>query len=241
MELTPNEMRNHTFPSAMRGYNKAEVDAYIQAAADALEEARARLVALTEEREALENRYSELKAMQDTIKAAVLEAQKSGEEIKANAKKEAELIISEAKHRRDKLIDEKYQKLSEIEARIHELEYTKKSFYNKLRSEIEAHLRLVDSILPPESKSPEQNQPKPTYTPEPVHEPAPEPVQEPAPELTPEPPPEPPREPERDVPRFDARDEDIDNLVDQLGSEPPAEEEKEREKVENGQHQGNDF
>jgi cell division initiation protein len=240
MELTPNEMRNHTFPSAMRGYNKAEVDAYIQAAADALEEARAQLVALTEEREALENRYDELKAMQDTIKAAVLEAQKSGEEIKANARKEAELIISEAKHRRDKLIDEKYQKLSEIEARIHELEYTKKSFYNKLRAEIEAHLRLVDSILPPENKSPEQNQPKPTYTPEPVHEPAPESAPQPAPE----PPPEPPREPERDVPRFDARDEDIDNLVDQLGSEPPAEEEeeeKEKEKVENGQPQGNDF
>lgn len=233
MELTPNEMRNHKFPSAMRGYNKAEVDAYIQAAADALEEARAQLVALTEEREALENRYNELKEMQETIKAAVLEAQKSGEEIKANAKREAELIISEAKHRRDKMIDEKYQKLSEVEARIHELEYTRKSFYNKLRSEIEAHLRLVDSILPPDNKNREQNQPKPAYTPEPVPEPTPQPVPEPAPE--------PAHEPERDVPRFDAKDEDIDNLVDQLGSEPPAEEEKQKEKVENGQPQGNDF
>lgn len=43
MEITPNEMRNHQFGTSMRGYNKAEVDAFIQGAADALEEARAEL------------------------------------------------------------------------------------------------------------------------------------------------------------------------------------------------------
>jgi cell division initiation protein len=230
MELTPNEMRNHSFPSAMRGYNKAEVDAYIQGAADALEEARAQILALTEESEALEGKYNALREMQETIKTAVLEAQKSGEGIKANARREAELIISEAKHRRDKLIDEKYQKLSELEARIHELEYTKKTFYNKLRSDIEAHLRLVDSILPPERKSQEQNQPISAGAPR--REPVPKPAPEPAPKSP---------EPDSDLPRFDADDDEIDSIVDRLGSEPPSEEEKEREKVENAQRQGNDF
>ena len=222
MELTPNEMRNHKFPSSMRGYNRAEVDAYIQGAADALEEARAQILALTEEHQTLQGKYEELKQMQETIKAAILEAQKNAEQMKDNAKKEAELIINEAKLRRDKIIDEKYRKMAEVEARIHELEYTKTSFYNKLRSEIEAHLRLVNSILPPADESKQPNEPEPP----PSHKRQPEPQQS---------------EPEQDRPRFDMKDEEINRVVDRLGSEPLDEEEQEKEKVENGQPQGNDF
>lgn len=148
MQLTPNEMRNHKFSSSMRGYNKAEIEAFVESAAAALEEARARILQLTEEKESLEGRFEELKRLEETIKMAVIEAQKNAQQIVANANKEAELIVSKAKHNRDKAIDEKYQKMAELEARIKEIEYTKKSFYTTLRSEIEAHLKLIDSIYP---------------------------------------------------------------------------------------------
>ena len=53
MELTPNEIRNLKFSSSMRGYNRAEVDSFMEAAATALEEARVALLKVSEEKESL--------------------------------------------------------------------------------------------------------------------------------------------------------------------------------------------
>lgn len=153
MELTPNEMRNHEFSTSMRGFDRAEVRAFIEGAATALEEAKAQILKLKEEKNSLESKYEQLKNLEDTIKSAVLEAQKSANQIVANAKKEAELLVEEAKLERGKSIEENYKKVSELESRIREMEHTKETFYSKLRSEIEAHLKLVDSICPPDKDS----------------------------------------------------------------------------------------
>ena len=67
MEITPNEMRNHQFGTSMRGYNKAEVDAFVQGTADALEEARAELQELKEEKSSLITKYEELRRIEDSI------------------------------------------------------------------------------------------------------------------------------------------------------------------------------
>ncbi|UCD17676.1 MAG: DivIVA domain-containing protein, partial [Candidatus Zixiibacteriota bacterium] len=157
MELTPNEMRNQTFASSFRGYSKAEVDAFRNAAASALEEAKVKILNLTEDYESLKQHYQVLKNLEETVKTAMVEAQKSSEQIVINARKEAELIINQAKHHRDQLIGEKHRLLSELEAQMAKMEFTRKSFYNKLRAEMEAHLKLVDSIYPGEQQQDQEH------------------------------------------------------------------------------------
>jgi cell division initiation protein len=211
MQLTPNDIRNQQFSTGFRGYNKAEVDAFKERISAALEETRVEISKMTEEKEMLTRKYEELKKLEETIKKVVIEAQKSGEQIIANARKEAELIVSEGKQRRDRAIDEMHTKLSELETNIHELEFTRKSFYNKLRAEIEAHLKLVDSIQPRSASAP------PT-----VQKQVPPSSETPA--------------INRERPRFDASKDEIDRIVDQFGEEP-----QEEEKVNNGKYQGDDF
>jgi cell division initiation protein len=152
MEMSPNEMRNQQFSSSFRGFNKAEVDAFKESVASALEEARVEIQRLNQKSEMLSAKYNELKNLEETIKNAMLEAQKNAEQIVVNARKESELIIAETKRQRDKAVDEKYRVLSELESKIRKLEFTKKSFYSKLRSEIETHLQLVDSVMRSETK-----------------------------------------------------------------------------------------
>ncbi|MBN2226994.1 MAG: DivIVA domain-containing protein [candidate division Zixibacteria bacterium] len=180
MELTPNEMRNQTFAKSFRGYAPTEVDSFRDAAATALEEARVKILKMTEEYQSLKQRFQELKNLEETIKIAVLEAQKNSEQIVANARKEAELIIDQAKHRRDKMIEEKHQRLAELDAQIEKLEFTRKSFYNKLRAEMQAHLKLVDSIYPEDTASdqrPQRQVSRPRQTAAPAQPPESQPVE----------------------------------------------------------------
>jgi len=143
MGLTPNEIRNHEFSSSFRGFSRSEVEAFKEAAASALEEAKVEILKLSEEKELLGAKYSELKSIEETLKTTVVEAQKSAEQIIANSKKEAELIITDAKQKRDMAIEEKHRKLADIEARIHDLEMMRKSFYTRLKAEIEAYFKLI--------------------------------------------------------------------------------------------------
>ena len=166
MGLTPNEIRNHEFSSSFRGFSQSEVEAFKEAAASALEEAKVEILKLTEEKESLGAKYSELKSIEETLKTTVVEAQKSAEQIIANSKKEAELIITDAKQKRDMAIEEKHRKLADIEARIHDLEMMRKSFYTRLKAEIEAYFKLINQSGPAgnegETSSPGTSQSQPT-------------------------------------------------------------------------------
>jgi len=144
MGLTPNEIRNQEFSSSMRGYTRSEVEAFKEAAATALEEAKVEILKLTEENKALDGKYQDLKNLEETLKSSVVEAQKGADQTVKNSKKEAELIITEAKQKRDKIIEEKHQQLAELETRIHELGFTRKSFYAKIKSELESYLKLIN-------------------------------------------------------------------------------------------------
>lgn len=157
MGLTPNEIRNQEFSSSMRGYTRSEVEAFKEAAATALEEAKVEILKLTEESNALNGRYQDLKGLEETLKASVVEAQKGADQTVKNSKKEAELIIADAKLKRDEIIEEKHRTLAELETRIHELEFTRKSFYAKLKSELEGYLKLLDQTENNSSKVTNQN------------------------------------------------------------------------------------
>lgn len=152
MELTPNEIRNQRFSQAFRGYNKTEVDAFLAGVATSLEEARVQAIKLTEEKEALAQRYQELKNIEETIKMAVMEAQRGAELMLSNARKEADLLVAEARRRRDELIEERHRKAAELERRIEELDFTRRSLYTKLRADIGAHLKLLENLDPVTAK-----------------------------------------------------------------------------------------
>jgi hypothetical protein len=133
---------------------------------------------------------------------------------------------------RDRIIEEKYEKLADLDARIREIEFTRKSFYHKLRSEIESHLKLVDSLFQQEKDAPDR-WPKSTSPPDSRQQQ--EPDQPPA-DSTIEKTKERDNEESPESSLSGINDADIDNLVDNLGAEPEQE-----EKIDNGQSHRNDF
>ncbi len=149
MGFTPNEIRNQEFSKAFRGFSPTEVEAFKEAAATALEEAKVDILKLSEERDSFKSRYEELKNVEDTLKNVVVEAQKNADKLLENARKEAELIVSEAHQKRDRAIEEKQHRITELDSRVHEIEFTRRSFYSRLKAEIEAHLKLMEQVYIP--------------------------------------------------------------------------------------------
>jgi cell division initiation protein len=148
MELTPNDIRNQKFSSSFRGYDRVEVDGFMEEVASALEESKVQSMKLAEEKESLSKRYDDLKSLENTIRNAVVEAQKGAETILSNAKKESELIVSEAKHQRDVAIEEKHRRLAEMEARLEELLFMRRTLFIRLRADIGVTLKLLEAMNP---------------------------------------------------------------------------------------------
>jgi len=149
MGFTPNEIRNQEFSKSFRGFSPTEVEAFKEAAATSLEEAKVELLKLSEERDSYKGRYDELKSVEETLKNVVVEAQRNADRLLENARKEAELIVNEARQKRDRAIEEKQRRIADLDSRVHEIEFTRRSFYSRLKAEIEAHLKLMEQVYIP--------------------------------------------------------------------------------------------
>lgn len=154
METTPNDLRQQQFEIKFRGYNPDDVEVFRDLAAEALEEARAEILKLSEENRHLTQRLEHLVAMEETLKAAVLETQKNAEttidnarrdakSTLANAEREAELVIREASHKRDEVITDMHQQMSQLVGDINKIRFIRSNYLTKLKGLISSQLEIV--------------------------------------------------------------------------------------------------
>jgi cell division initiation protein len=146
MDLSPNDVRGYEFRSQMRGYDKAEVDSFINQVASALDEAKQINLKLSIENESLRSQLSGMKQFEDTIKNTVIDARRNADLTMANAKQEAALLIAKAKQEAESIVVNRTREISEIESKITRLGLTKKSYLTKIRSLIQSHLDIIDEV-----------------------------------------------------------------------------------------------
>jgi CTP synthase len=77
---------------------------------------------------------------------------KMTEEIKANAKREADLLLKEAELKAERLLEQAHRKLAQVQAEIAELQRQRELFASKLRGLLKTHLELLD--VEPQKPSP---------------------------------------------------------------------------------------
>ena len=138
------DLLNHAFSRALRGYDPEEVDSFLQDVADTmarLGDDRVRLSNLVSQ---LENRLAEYIERENALRETLIASQRMGEEIKASAQKEAQLIIESAHNRAENLTNQANLRLARILDEISEARKLKAQFEFKVRSVIEGHLKLLE-------------------------------------------------------------------------------------------------
>ena len=145
METSPLEITQREFGRKMRGLDPEEVHTFLEQLAEEM----TRILQQTNDQAALIQRLdAQVKGYQereDALRNTLVTAQKMTEEIKGNAKREAELIMKEAELRAEKLLDQAHQKLAQVQAEIAELRRQRDLFAAKLRGLLKTHTDLLDA------------------------------------------------------------------------------------------------
>lgn len=145
MDISKVDILNKKFSSSLVGYKKQDVEAFLQEVADEMGLLAEQKENIERKKRALEEKLKEHKAREETLQNTLLTTQKMTDDIKANAQKQAELIIRESQAKSEDILRHAHKRLAQIHEDISELKKQRAHFEIKLRSMIESHLKLLDS------------------------------------------------------------------------------------------------
>ncbi|MGM0443699.1 MAG: DivIVA domain-containing protein [Fibrobacterota bacterium] len=157
MQMTPIEIRNYKFRKTLfKGVDPDHVTSFLQQAADevaALRDENSRLATQLKESRGQIDKY---RRIEETLNETLLTAQRATDEARANAQKEAELIIKESQVRADRYEDESRRRVHELAAEIRSLQSQKESFLARFRSMLKdqlSYLEVMSTDLSDDSSS----------------------------------------------------------------------------------------
>src|SRR6476620_1155641 len=104
MNVSPLDLRQQRFRTALRGFDKVEVASFLAAVADDYEQALRETDRLRQDMVRMEAALSEHREHEKNLKATLMTAQRLADDIKAHAEQEASRIILEAQGRSDLLL-----------------------------------------------------------------------------------------------------------------------------------------
>ena len=96
-KITPVDIQHKSFKKALQGYDRAEVDQFLDEIIETLEDDAQHAAALQAEINDLKERISHFKAMEESLQNTLVLAQRTADEVKASAHKEADLIKQQAR------------------------------------------------------------------------------------------------------------------------------------------------
>jgi len=152
--LTPLEIQKQTFSRVLKGYNADEVRGYLALVAEEIERLLRDVDRLARENAMLREELDEHTQRERILKDTLLSAQKVSEDVKANARKEAELIVKDAELLAERVVAQAMTRMSDIERAIQDLKLQRAAARSKLRMTLENVQQMLD--LDAEEESTEQ-------------------------------------------------------------------------------------
>ncbi|MDO8588682.1 MAG: DivIVA domain-containing protein [Armatimonadota bacterium] len=144
MELTPIDILHVQFKRGLRGYSTGQVDEFLHNAASTLETLARERADLREQVERLTAEVNRCREIETTMHNALVLAQKTADELKANAHREADVILREAEQKTAQQIAEARAELSDLKAQIVSLREDRDRFENEFRSLIRSCSEWLD-------------------------------------------------------------------------------------------------
>ncbi len=145
MDLTPLDVRKKKddLRRTVRGYDPAQVDAFLDLVADRFEEAVQDEVRLKEQVTLLRERLGGFEERDRALNEALIAAQELREEARLQAEKQAGLRIQEADQQAEKLVGDARRSAEDSERALADLNARRASFLRGMRSLLDRFLAEV--------------------------------------------------------------------------------------------------
>jgi len=145
MRITPMDIEQQEFTKSFRGYNEEEVDDFLDKIVKDYEELINENVRLNEEIERMQEKLKEFSEIEETLRSALLNAQKSAEEMKGKVESEAKIIIEKAELEAKALKQQVFQREDLVKKEIDNLRRYKFIFKEKFKSMLNLYLKMIEN------------------------------------------------------------------------------------------------
>jgi len=145
MRITPMDIEQQEFSKSFRGYNEEEVDDFLDKIVKDYEELINENVRLNEEIERMQEKLKEFSEIEETLRSALLNAQKSAEEMKGRVESEAKIIIEKAELEAKSLKQQVLQNEDLVKNEINNLRRYKFTFKEKFKSMLNLYLKMIEN------------------------------------------------------------------------------------------------
>jgi len=143
MSLSPAELRHQRPKRGLLGYRVSEVDEIMISATSAFETVWRDRANLEDRVHELETSLGELRDTEHAMRDALVMAQRTADELRAAAGRDAELIVREAEARAREIIHSTYAEREQVRREIERLRGDERQFRARLRSLLGSTLQSV--------------------------------------------------------------------------------------------------
>lgn len=144
MKITPLDIQQMVFKVNFRGYDKEEVNRFLEELAQTVEALNRDLAVQREKIIFLEQQLAELKRTEATLSNTLLSAQSLAENVKQNAHREADLVIKEAELKAGELIRQARVELTDTQRDLSSLQKQRLLMIERLRASLRMFERLFE-------------------------------------------------------------------------------------------------
>lgn len=144
MKVTPLDIRRKEFKRSMRGYSDEEVDVFLDEVADEFERLFQENMEMQDRMHRLEEQIAGHVQIRDALEKTLIAAQLQSDEIRANARKESELILRDAELKARHIVNDSYGETQRVQQALIQLKHLEEDFRFKFRSLLEGHLNLLN-------------------------------------------------------------------------------------------------
>lgn len=146
MNVTPLDLRQQKFKTAMRGYDRGEVDALLAEVADDYEGAIREADRLRDDVARLEGLLAEHRSEEKSLKNTLLSAQRLADELREKAEADAQRIVRDAEARADLLIQKAQARHEDLQREIDGLRARRRETETSVEAIINALKNTLDFV-----------------------------------------------------------------------------------------------
>ena len=134
------------FSYETNGYNRSEVNRFVEEVITQTEGIISKYKAQKKEIERLRQELQRYRNMEVSLKDAIIRAEEAGDNIKRMAREESNMIVIDAKHNANRIVNEALLKAEKIEVKAENIENNMRIFKRKLKLIMEQQMAVVEEI-----------------------------------------------------------------------------------------------
>lgn len=146
MRITPLDVRKQEFRRGFRGYDADEVRSFLELVANEMEKIKQNESQAEEQLKSADERLGHYRLIEKNLQDAAITVQRSLEETRRQAEKEAELIVRDAQGKAQAEIAQLNERIAALKSEIATLEMQRMNFFVRLRALVNGQMDLLDAM-----------------------------------------------------------------------------------------------